>query len=332
MRTTLKTRRSILVLGLLCFSTQVLHAQTPSTARPAVAATIWIEPRASTDDRSGIAPREILQSDVLIDKFDDQAIVYHKLNDKAPTSIAESRVVWIAPQGLDKPISNAIDSLYEHRAEIDSASLLKELKQPHPAWLSQWIGMHLWQATYLGEKSAATLELINQLDAQPMPSMMVGGLPIRWSEDKLSAIALSAAKDYLSDKREATMLTAASWLLDSESDEQARAVLNRLATETKRKPIRALAGLLLQIQWDSTSAKQLAPQTLQAFDQLPLTLSAGPTQRLGAWYRHKGQSDRAVEMLLRSILNAPRPNPLSSLPPESEELWKGLQAGMPVEK
>ncbi len=192
--------------------------------------------------------------------------------------------------------------------------------------------MHLWQATYLGEKNAVTLELINQLDAQPMPSLMIGGLPIRWSDDKPSAIALSAAKDNLADKREATLLTSASWLLDSTYDAEARTVLNRLATESKRKPIRALANLLLQIRWDSTSAKQLSPEAMKAFDQLPLTLSAGPTQRLATWHRQKGQQDRAVEMLLRSILITPRPNPLSSLPSESEDLWKELQAGMSGEK
>lgn len=333
----LKCPPALALLSITCIWSPVSEAQTQPSAKAGVAATVWIEPRIASDDRSGLSPRQIQKIDVVVDRFDDQALVYHIASSTAQTSnaqisIAENRVVWLAPRELDDATAKAISALYERKSEIDIASLLKELKQPRPAWFSQWIGMHLWQATFLGEKTAATLELVNQLDAQPMPSLMIGGLPIRWSNEKQSAIALSAANDNLNDKREATKLTAASWLLGSADDEEARNVLQRLVGSSKRKPIVALADLLLQIRLDSAASKQLPPQSLRALDRLPITLSAGPTQRLAHWYRQNGRRDRAIEMTLQSILITPRPNPLSSLPVESDELWKELTTESQAER
>ncbi len=312
--------------------------QQPSSA----AATVWLEPRARWSERGstsgreadgyrGLSARDLVRSEVMIERFDAQAIEFRKPEDETPNSLVESRVIWLQPQGLSESAQGAITALHQQDAAVDLAALMAELQQPQPAWRSQWLGMHVWQASYLGEKSAATLELINQLDAQAMPSLYLGGLPIRWSDEPISAIARAAAKDCLSEKREATQLTAASWLFeqgsgqDAELSTAARETLERLERDSKRKPIRALAKMLLAIPLEGKAARQLNPETLLAWERLPITLSAGPTQRLAHWYRQRGEQTRAVELSLRLILTSPRPNPLSRLPKESEELWQALQ-------
>jgi hypothetical protein len=307
-----------------------LAATEPSFAQK-VYDQVWIEPQATTSNEQVFTPRSLIRKDGEVVSIDDKTIVFTPKNETEPVQIASSRVVWIEPGFEDAASITAVETFRSGKTN-PSISLLLDVVAAGPAvWRAQWLSMHLWQAAFQEQKYPAALELVNQIDARPLPPMILGGLPIQWSGERLPVAAIDAARNILAtvnaaDKQpKAVRLVAASWLLNEPNENVAEETLRTFSLQKERPALAQLATVLL---W----RKALPPEVIanrDAWDErltkMPLTLIPGPRFLAGERYEAAGQSDHALEMYLSLALTSPRPHAVTHLAkPRAAELLKQL--------
>ncbi len=274
---------------------------------------IWIEPAATTNAKSPFLPRAISQVVGAVETFDDETLVY-VVGGETALPLSSARVVWVEPAFDDATTTDALALYRKGEYQVAIAPLLQVISQGPPVWQAQWLSMHLWNAAYQCQKYAAVLELVNQIDNRPVPLLVLGGLPLRWTNEAASPAAIEAAVKCLSqnDRSDATRLVAASWLIGQNDDRQAVETLELLSKQSERPAISQLAAVLL---WRKTPPPAIRDKSRDwelRLGRLPLTLYAGPAVLAAQTWEAIGDDDRSIECLLSVALTPPRPHEVTA--------------------
>jgi len=298
-------QRLVIFIAMVALSLSVAIAQNPLDE-------VWIEP--SAVDGFVFSPRTIIHRTGTIETLDDKTltIIVPDPNDATKPlrlSFASSRLIWVEPGFDDDATIAAVERSRrgDHAAAIPQ--LLAAVNRGPAVWRAQWLSMSLWQSAYAAGRYAPTLELVDQIDARPLPNLIVGGLPIHWTADRLPPAAMQAARDALAnaDAREATHLCAASWLIGAGADAQATAVLQQIINDTKRPPLAMIAKTLLWRTAPPPTVVENARKWAGAIDRMPMTLTPGPMRLLADRLAAAGEKDVSNE--LRLSLKHVRPRP-----------------------
>ncbi len=276
---------------------------------------VWIEPPSMKDAGEAFSPRAIIQRTGVVQNFDESGMGFVVDGETTTVQVAATRVIWVEP-GFSAP--ETIAALKQFHAKEYTASispLLESVSRDSRVWRAQWLSMHLWQAAFQAQRYPAALELVNQIDARPLPPMILGGLPIHWLGGRLPPAAITAAEKILAnnDSLAATKLVAASWLLGQTkdgqtNDGQATAVLQSLSEQKERAALAQIAAILL---WRKTPPPEVRVNSRRWRDQLskmPLTLSLGPTAMVADRLEAAGAADESLELFLSVGMTPSRPD------------------------
>ncbi len=272
--------------------------------------TVWIEPLTAKSGGKPFSPRSIIRRQGTIQSFDEQTLVLIRSGETTAVQVASARVIWAEPGFEDAEIVAAIELFRASESKAAITPLLNAITRGPSVWRAQWLSMQLWQAAYQAERFPAVLELVNQIDARPIPAMTIGGLPVHWTSDRLPPAAVDAARKSLaqSNQLDATRLVAASWLLGHANDQAANAALESLATQSQRPLIAQLATVLL---WKKAPPPTVLERHELWSDQvtkLPITLYPGPAVLLADRLEAAGSKELALELFLSIAISSPRPH------------------------
>jgi hypothetical protein len=282
---------------------------------------VWIEPTASTEDRT-FTPNKIVNKRLSVESIDDKLatmLVPEPTQDEpdrqVKLQVAASRVIWIEPEFSEEATREAIKRLRSGDAKASIAPMLEAINGRPVLWRAQWLSMHLWQAAFDAQRYPATLELVDQIDARPLPPMILGGLPIHWDSERLPPAATMAAKERLAmaDARDASRLVAASWLLGQPDDGSAVAVVESLATQNDRPQLARLAKAMMWRKLPPPAILENRPQWQSALDSFPMTMRPGPTLLLADRLQAAGDTELALEFYLSLALTSPRRHPVAAM-------------------
>ncbi len=269
---------------------------------------IWLEHRPPTNNRTGFLPQRIRVVDCDVESIDDAVIVYHR--DGVVQKASSAQVIWIEPSFDDSEIEAALKLYTSGMFKESIQPLLSAIEQGPPVWRAQWLSLHLWNATYASQRFAATLAVVSQIAARPLPDLILGGLPIHWINENLPVAAIDAAMSELSREGSppAARLVAASWLIGGSSDPQAVATLNQLVTQNERPAIARLAAALLWKKSPPPELVRLSSDWQRRLENYPTTLYSGPAILLAQRLELAAQPGRALELYLSVSVTPPRPH------------------------
>jgi hypothetical protein len=297
--------RYVIAVAVLSHSmtTNVTRADTPNDI-------VWVAPPAVNDDIQPFTPRRLMRRTGVVQSIDDRTLVFVATGETTASQIPSDRVVWAEPDFADPETEAAVRTYREGDFKAAIPLLLESVTRRPTVWRAQWLSMHLWQAAYQAERYPATLELVTQIDARPIPAFVVGGLPIHWAGERPSAPALEAARNALAlaDRPGATKLVAASWLLGQPNDQMAVSTLQTLVLQKERPLVAQLATMLL---YRKTPPPELISQKRdwsQKLTKLPMTAQSGPVTLLADRVEAAGNAAEAVELFLTVGLTSTRPH------------------------
>lgn len=311
------------VLIMVC---QLAMADIPSAAADRVDGTertdvIWFEPPSTADKIVRFSPRSVIQRSGQVESIDDKRMLFVEANpvdaeeSSSLSQMASSRVIWVEPGFDDDETIAAIEKFRSGNAKESIAPLLEAINRRPSVWRAQWLSMHLWQAAYQSQRYPATLELVNQLDVRPLPAMIIGGLPIHWTSERLPPEAYAAGNQMLANDAslDATKLVAASWLLGQPGDAQAVAVLESMAKQNTRPTLAQLAAVLLWRKSPPPAIRENRRRWQSSLSLLPMTMLPGPTFLLADRLRAAGDQDTSLELFLSVAMTPARPHSITTL-------------------
>jgi hypothetical protein len=279
---------------------------------------VWIEPVAVVGGEQVFTPRSLARMTGEVLSIDDKTLVFTPANETESVQIASSRVVWIEPKFEDEATVKAVVAFRSGDKNASISPLLNAVTAGPAVWRAQWLSMHLWQAAFHESKYPAALELVKQIDARPLPPMILGGLPIQWSSERLPVSALDAANNLLaavSTERNgslATRLVAASWLLNESNNRMATETLRAITLQSERPALAQLATALL---WKQTSPPDVIANQSdwnQRLAKMSLTLTPGPTFLAAERLEAAGRPEDALTKYLSVAIASPRPHATSA--------------------
>jgi len=283
---------------------------------------VWIEPVSTDDRRIRFSPRNVIHRKGSVESFDAKTMIFldskQTAEDEGESSslqVASSRVIWVEPGFDDDATIVAIQTFRVGNFKESIAPLLEAINRRPTVWRAQWLSMHLWQAAYQAQRYPATLELINQIDARPLPAMLVGGLPIHWTSERMPPEAMAAASQILANDAslEATKLVAASWLLRQPGDSQAYAVLEAIARQNARPSLAQLASVLIWRKAPPPSIRENRQQWQATLRTLPMTMNPGPMFLLADRLEASGEKETSLELFLSVAVTPSRPHSIAKM-------------------
>lgn len=278
---------------------------------------VWIEPASANEKGIRFSPRNVIHRKVRVASFDDKTMTFLDSNQTAADDsesgslqVASARVIWVEPGFDDADTIAAIQTFRGGNFKESIAPLLDAINRRPTVWRAQWLSMHLWQAAYQAQRYPASLELINQIDARPLPAMLVGGLPIHWTSERMPPEAIAAANQVVASEAslEATKLVAASWLLGQPGDSQAYAVLEAMARQNARPSLAQLASVLLWRKAPPPTFRENRQQWQATLRTLPMTMNPGPTLLLADRLQASGDKETSLELFLSVAVTPSRPH------------------------
>jgi len=283
---------------------------------------VWIEPPTLKGSNEPFSPRKIIERTGTVQRFDDSGMVFFVEGETTTVQVSAARVIWVEPGFND---TETIAALKQFRDEDYAASispLLASVSRGTEVWRAQWLSMHLWQAAFQAQRYPAVLELVNQIDARPLPPMILGGLPVQWLGERLPTAAIEAAQKTLADddSLSATKLVAASWLLGQANDAQAVAVLQSLSFQKERPVLALLATTLLWRKALPPDVRVNHRRWRNQLSNMPLTLIPGPTTLVADRLEAAGAADESLELFLSVGMTPTRPDPVVKIAKERSEL------------
>lgn len=276
--------------------------------------TVWLEPATVQREQTPFSPRSLVRRQGTIDALDDQTLVFSSTGEGGTVQIASSRVIWAEP-GFDDPETlQAVARFRSGQFKESISPLLEAITRGPSVWRAQWLSMHLWQAAYRSERYPAVLELVEQIDARPLPALLIGGLPIHWADGRLPPAAVEAANRALAkpSSSPATRLVAASWLLGQSADTSAVRVVETLAEQRERPLLAAIAETLSWRKATPPNLQEHRDRWKSRLSELPLTLYPGPAVLLAHRLEAVGDREQALELFLSVAITPPRPHEMSS--------------------
>lgn len=281
---------------------------------------VWIEPPSMKDGGEAFSPRAIIQRTGVVQNFDESGMGFMVDGETTAVQVSATRVIWVEP-GFSVPETIAALKLFHAKEYAASISpLLESVSRDSRVWRAQWLSMHLWQAAFQAQRYPAVLELVNQIDARPLPPMILGGLPIHWLGGRLPPAAITAAEKILAnnDSLAATQLVAASWLLGPTNDGQANdgrandglasAVLQSLSEQKERAALAQIAAILLWRKTPPPEVRVNSPRWRDQLSKMPLTLVLGPTALVADRLEAAGAADESLELFLSVGMTPSRPD------------------------
>ncbi|QDT13769.1 hypothetical protein [Planctomycetes bacterium K23_9] len=259
---------------------------------------VWISPPPTTAASSRWFARPIKQLSGKIAQLDDRQLRIKVADAPDDTLIAAHRVLWIESDDLPAEAQKAY-GLY-NAGKFDQAlrPFLDSLAEHPPVWRQQWLSMMAADAAWRAKRPTIALELVSQLDARPLPPIVLSWLPINWDNSVNDRTNETAALDKISAPSAAVRLVAASWLIQSRQRRQAVETLQKLALDNQRPIIARLAEV---VSWRATLPPQVAGNVAnweQKVNALPLVLQTGPLQSLVHKYQAAGLKDEAKKLRL----------------------------------
>lgn len=251
-----------------------------------------------------------------VETFDADQLSIHLDEQPLPTRVASERVLEIELVQTPDDQAAAIAAFQQADHGTALPALIRSISEHDassrpPVWRQQWLSMVASQAAMRSGRGDIAIELVSQLDARPLPALIIGLLPIDWTGEFASNPALVdvAAKRAASDSL-AVKLVAASWLLRSpQYRPAAESALKRLAAQSDRPWIAALAG---QLVWRTKPPPEIESKLKQwesEIDQLPMALQTGPMVCLLHVVRKSGLTDATKKWELAIELSAPTWHP-----------------------
>lgn len=279
---------------------------------------VWLEPPNIKSGGKPFSPRMIIERTGAVQSFDDSGMVFIVEGEATTVQVSAARVIWVEPAFSDPETLAALKQFHDEDYAGSISPLLASVSRGTGVWRAQWLSMHLWQAAFQAQRYPAVLELVNQIDARPLPPMILGGLPVHWLSERLPPAAIQAAQKTLAkeDSLSATKLVAASWLLGQPNDANAVAVLQSLVEQKDRPAVALLATTLL-------SRKALPPDVRVNYrrwrnqlSNMPLTLTPGPTTLVADRLEAAGAADESLELFLSVGMTPSRPAPVVKIAKE----------------
>lgn len=247
-------------------------------------------------------------------------------NDAAGTdssiSVRSDQIVWIRPDNRLDDEAEGLKQIAGGQHDQALRTLLQSLKGRPPVWRQQFISMAASQSAARSGRGAIALELIRQLDARPLPPVILGWLPIQWRSRAVPALSKQdAVKKFPSDSAadsKLLRLVLASWQLDEQS-ESAIATLKTLSRNKDDKLIASLATIVQFRVANPIEVKREWKRTLSRIESLPVAMQMGPLIMLAEKLMAAGEQPEA-EKLITSLEVAPIcPHPDM---PESMQAWR----------
>lgn len=266
-------------------------------------------------------PRPITTLTGTVVSLDDNQLVFQVAGQPIADRYAASRVIDIqwpsASADQQLGMEQFRDGQFgESLTTLISAVSSKTNGKPPPVWRQQWLSMLAAQAAWRSGRIEIALELVQQLDARPMPPMVWALLPIDWTGPvTMNEDGFQIAAKRASSKSLATKLVAASYLLRSPKYRSAAATaIERLAQSNGPAPLKSLAA---QLRWRSKTPLQWQRDWRQwedEIDTLPITLQTAPMCCLAQVAQRAGLADVAKRWRLTLEMVPPTWHPdLSSL-------------------
>ncbi|WP_182867199.1 hypothetical protein [Stieleria mannarensis] len=261
-------------------------------------------------------PRPLTTLDGTIVTFDADQLSILIGDQNAPTRVASARVNAIEWRDAPADQIAALDLFHQGDFAAALPALVRcisdhDASSRPPVWRQQWLSMMAAQAAMRSGRGDIALELVRQLDARPLPLMILGILPIDWtgSVGDDQAFVQTAAKHAASDSL-AVKLVVASWLLRSPKYRgAAEAALVRLAGQQDRKTIALLAKQLTHLTKSPPAIKSNLRLIEAEIEQLPMALQTAPMVCLLNLVQQSGLEDAAKKWKLMLELAAPTWHP-----------------------
>lgn len=272
------------------------------------------KPTSDSADRATWFPKPLQTYSGTIDQIDERQISILVSGQSVPERFAIERLIHAELTSVPESQKTAIDAFKEKRFTESLTGLIECVSQPDPdqrppVWRQQWLSMLASQAAMRSGRGEIALELVKQLDARPMPSFVMGLLPVDWNGSTDPNLFDSATKMAASESL-AVKLVAASWLLRSPKYRPAAEVaLARLAKQNEHPAVAMIASQLL---WQSKSPTEIRDEWSNwksQWEKLPMALQAGPLISMLVTAKRLGMSDEAKELELCLRHSAPTWHP-----------------------
>jgi len=277
---------SALELGCGSFAAAQSSASAPTAAQTQPAGfqhTVRLAPLSTTvsADATRWHSRPLVTLTGTIVRFDAEQIQVLGNDQTVPTGYAADRVVDIAFTQIPGDQREAIAQFQQQNFAAALPALIRcvsdrETDSRPPVWRQQWLSMLAAQAAMRSNRGEIAIELVKQLDARPMPLMVLALLPIDWTGSVGEPLREAAVQAAASDSP-AVKLVAASWLLRSrEYRASADAALGRLANQRDRPE---LAGLAEMLRWRAKPPPEIQAGIMDwetEIQSLPMVMRTGP--------------------------------------------------------
>ena len=167
---------------------------------------IWLAPPRLTEAESDWYPRAVKVIDGKIEQFDARQLLVVVRGDEVSSTFAAYRVLWIEPEKRSEKETAALKLFTDGQYAQSLRPFIDSLADRPPVWRQQWISMQAAKAAWLGAQPKIALELVSQLDQNPLPGLVVATLPIDWNGKVKSATQAQTCLLYTSPSpRDATL-------------------------------------------------------------------------------------------------------------------------------
>ena len=246
-----------------------------TTSIPSKADQLWLQPVRTASAAKTWYPPSIQRISGMVSQFDDKRVVLVDQSNQNETQYSASRVLWIESAELSAN-EKKIREAFLQQDDTQVLSMLPSVLNERPAvWRQQWLTMLASVSAWRTNRGEIALTIISQLDARPLPPLVVAWLPISWMQTTSSPLLTQAAVDWMFDESELVRLTACSWLLSTSKRNEAITVLKQLV-KSNRSEVVSLATALL---WKIATPNQVLEQsndwqaTVKGY---PMVLQTGP--------------------------------------------------------
>lgn len=261
---------------------------------------IRLAPRVESDalDEQRWYPKPVTTRLGEVVAFDQRQLAIILVGEVEPTRFPADRVLSIewseTPQEQTDALKLFDDGEYAEALKgLVGAISKKDSAQRPPVWRQQRLSMLAAQAAWRSGRGDIALELVEQLDRRPLPTLVLGLLPINWIGSVSSQSIENAAAERAKSDSLAVKLVAASWLIRSPKyGEAAESAINRLAN--LNAPI--ISQLAQQLYWRTKTPVELRSEWQRwetEIDALPMPIQSGPRLALESALRSAGIQDAA---------------------------------------
>lgn len=213
-------------------------------------------------------------------------------------TVASYRVVVAIPDDVHPDQQIWINAWRDQQDTDMIRTLTAAVKTRPPVWRQQWMTAVTTGACFRTKRDSIAYDLIGQLDARPLPPMVVSAIAIDWTSQRADATGAEMARQQLNHDSPLVRLVAASRLIAGNHRTEAIDAMKSLATMRDRPSIMVIARLFVAASVNPNELSRRAEELRMQVDRLPIALQDGPRQMLIERFERSGLNDAAREMRL----------------------------------